>query len=60
MPPLSDQFVTLDTADSETLVIVVYDEIVPGSAVARGMEAAPGKADVRNGCGRIVNAAKSP
>jgi hypothetical protein len=39
---------------------VVYWERVPGSAVARGMEVAPGYEDVRNGCGRIVNAAKSP
>ena len=49
--------------DSETLgevVVVVYDEIVPGSAVARGMEVAPGYKDIRNGCGRIVNAAMSP
>lgn len=42
------------------VVVVVYGEIVPGSAVARGMELAPGNEDVQNGCGRIVNAAKSP
>ena len=33
---------------------------MPGSAVARGMELAPGYEDVRNGCGRIVNAAMLP
>jgi len=38
-------------------VVVVYAEIVPGSAVARGMEVPSGKEDVRKGCGRIVNAA---
>jgi hypothetical protein len=41
-------------------VVVVYWEIVPGSAVARGMEVAPGYEDARKGCGRIVNAAMSP
>jgi hypothetical protein len=59
IPPFSDQLDTLGIADSEVVadvVVVVYWEIVPGSAVARGMEVA----DVRNGCGRIVNAAKSP
>lgn len=39
---------------------MVYDDIVPGSAVARGMEVAPGYKDIRNGCGRIVNAAIFP
>jgi hypothetical protein len=64
IPPLSDQLDIREIADSEevadVVVVVVYDEIVPGSAVARGMEVAPGNEDVRNGCGRIVNAAKSP
>jgi hypothetical protein len=65
IPPLSDQLDTLDIAELEVVAdvdvnVVVYWERVPGSAVARGMEVAPGYEDVRKGCGRIVNAAKSP
>lgn len=38
------------------VVVVVYWERVPGSAVARGIEVAPGYEEVRKGRGRIVNA----
>lgn len=64
IPPLSDQlapFVIAEEEDiAEVVAVVMSWELVAGSSVARGMEVAPGKEDVLNGWGRIVNAAKSP